>query len=228
MHMLNRIAASLLALALLAPSASARSFSQAPPAPPAYDHDDRLAIPPPVAGAPTRDAVVAALAARRAHNLAAFRAYRKAGVYPHNFVRPGPLNVWDDRDGHLCAAATMIDKDGQHALVMKTATDNNAIRLLDVTSGPLMDWILTSGFTLEEIDRIQAPMVAPVEPDPDRQINAWQVAEDARLRSEYAATDPWLVRHQKAGLAVAADRLMAFPALARKLVDATPPVSSAT
>ena len=41
-------------------------------------------------------------------------AYRKAGVYPHNFVRSGPLNVWMDSEGHLCAAATMIDKDGKH------------------------------------------------------------------------------------------------------------------
>src|SRR5687767_13165043 len=84
--------------------------------------------------------VVKVLAARRAKNLKAFRAYRKAGVYPHNFVRRGPLNVWMDRDGHLCAAATMIDKDGKHDLVAATAKSTNFIRLLSVTEGPLMDW----------------------------------------------------------------------------------------
>lgn len=89
--MLKRLAATFLSLALVGPAASARTFAQ-PPA-------DRGAV----AHAPSRAAVRAALAARRAHNLAAFRAYVKAGVYPHNYVRTGPLNVWLDPQGHLCA-----------------------------------------------------------------------------------------------------------------------------
>jgi hypothetical protein len=120
-----------------------------------------------------------------------------------------------DAEGHLCAAATMIDKDGKHDLVIDTAKDNNAIRLLDVTTGPLMDWILTSGLTLEEIDRIQAPMVYPDVPVVDKN---WEQAEDAKLAKGYAATDAFLVKHQKAGLDVAVDRLMQNPLLARKLV----------
>jgi hypothetical protein len=162
---------------------------------------------------PDRAAVRAALAQRRDHNLTSFRAYRNGGVYPHNYVRTGPLNTWRDRDGHLCAAATMIDRDGKHELVDDVAKTDNQIRLLNVTDGVLMDWILTSGFTLEEIDRIQEPGFQPEEPP----VN-WQTQEDARLRKDYAETDGWLVKHGKDGLDSATTRLMAHPDLAQKLL----------
>ncbi len=166
--------------------------------------------------APDRESVRAALAKRREHNLDSFRAYRNGGVYPHNFVRPGPLNTWRDRDGHLCAAATMIDRDGKHELVAETARTNNQIRLLNVTDGAMMDWILTSGFTLEEIDRIQEPGFQPEMPPPPPA--DWQAQEDARLKKDYAATDAWLVKHGKDGLDSATTRLMAHPELAEKLL----------
>jgi hypothetical protein len=175
----------------------------------------RAPVPVQVEQAPSKADVIQALSARRAQNLASFRAYRKGGVYPHNDVRRGPLNVWRDRDGHLCAAATMIDKDGQHDLVATTAKTNNFIRLLDVTEGPLMDWILTSGFTIEEIDRIQKPMMMDDRAEPDYQI------ADANLAKDYAKTDTWLAGHAKASLDVAARRLLENPGLARRLVDET-------
>jgi hypothetical protein len=169
-----------------------------------------------VQAAPDRAEVRKALEKRRAKNLAAFRAYRKAGVYPHNTFRPGPLNVWRDASGHLCAAATMIWADGQHDLVDDTATDDNQIRLMNVTDGALLDWILTSGFTVEEIDMIQAPMVYPGGE------GRWQprdfTAEDAKLKAGYARTDAYLVKHNKRGLDTALDRLMRNPGLARTLV----------
>ena len=222
----NRLAHLVLAFSLLSPIAAvdARTYAQPPSAgavaavdaEPARPAEDHLVAP------PSRDEVRKALAARRDHNVASFRAYRKAGIYPHNFVRPGPLNVWRDRDGHLCAAATMLDKDGQHEIVLKTAETNVNIRLLDVTTGPLMDWMLTSGLTIEEIDRIQAPAVMPT-PMPEPQINT--AAEDARLRKDYEATDTFLGKHAKAGLDVATDRLMQNPELARRLVGADHPAT---
>jgi hypothetical protein len=210
--MLTRLAAVFLSVTLSANVVAAGDFARPP-----VTSEVAVALPmrPDLIKAPTREQVREALRARREKNLAAFRAYRKAGVYPHNFVRSGPLNVWMDAEGHLCAAATMIDKDGKHDLVMDTAKDNNTIRLLDVTTGPLMDWILTSGFTLEEIDRIQAPMVYPDIPVVDKN---WEQIEDAKLAKGYATTDAFLVKHQKAGLDVAVDRLMQNPLLARKLV----------
>jgi hypothetical protein len=207
--MLKRFAAAILSIAILAPAATA-DFAKAPsvagPVAP-----ERLA-----ARKVTRAEVRAALAARRKHNLAAFHAYRIGGVYPHNFERTGPMNVWLDRDGHLCAAATMIDKDGQHDLVMDTAKKNNHVRLADVTDGPLLDWMLTSGLTIAEIDRIQAPMVMP---DPSELPEAQQrIIEDARLAKEYAATEKWLAKNEKASLDAGADVLVdRYPALAAAL-----------
>jgi hypothetical protein len=205
--MLPRLAAALLSFGFLtAPVVAEAHFAQAPSA---------EAMPARWAEAPSQAEVVRALGARRAKNLKAFRAYRKGGVYPHNFVRRGPLNVWMDRDGHLCAAATMIDKDGKHDLVMDTARTNNALRLLDVTEGELMSWILTSGFTIEEIDRIQKPMVMP---EAELRIPNY-AREDSKLAASYAKTDTWLVKHAKASLEIAAKRLMENPELARKLVE---------
>ena len=204
--MLTKLAACLV-LALAAPASA--EFASAP-------HQIKMQEP-----APSRAEVRAALAKRRAHNLASFRAYAKAGVYPHNFVRPGPLQTWLDRDGHLCAAATIINMDGQKELVAKTAQTSNNIRLLDVTDGALMDWMLTSGFTIEEIDRIQEPgFEVRREPD-EEQRRQMYLAEDARLRKVYAQTDAYLVKHVRDGLDTATDRLMDYPELARALVSSS-------
>src|SRR5262245_51226516 len=56
-----------------------------------------------------RATVRAALARARAKNVAAFRAYQQKGVFPSNTFKSGKLNVWIDEDGHLCAAATIIN-----------------------------------------------------------------------------------------------------------------------
>jgi hypothetical protein len=207
--MMTKLASAVLALLISSNAAVARDFAKPPMA------ESRMALPLPMVN---RADVEKALAARRDHNIAAFRAYMNAGVFPHNTVRPGPLNVWRDAEGHLCAAATMIDKDGKHQLVQKTAETNDFIRLLDVTTGPILDWMLTSGLTIEEIDRIQAPMVMPDNPEQDRE---WRAAADAALMSGYVETSTWLDSHRKEGLASAVDRLMAHPLLARKLVNGT-------
>jgi hypothetical protein len=206
---------------LLGGAVSAHGFARPPELPVQVDRVSIQLAP----VAPDAKEIREALEKRRAKNLAAFRAYRKAGVYPHNTFRAGPLNVWIDAEGNLCAAATMISKDGKHQLVIDTGATNNQIRLLNVTEGVLLEWILTSGFTIEEIDRIQAPGIMsdgswsdgrPWMPE----LVDW-TAEDARLRRLYAATDAFLVKTKKQGLDVAVKRLMANPELARKLVDGT-------
>ena len=207
--MLTRLAACFVSFGLLGNVAGAHSFAQPP-------HQEEVSVALPIRVAPDRAEVRKALEKRRLKNLAAFRAYRKAGVYPHNFFRPGPLNVWIDQDGHLCAAATMIAKDGKRALVDEIGKTDNFIRLLNVTEGALMDWMLTSGFTIEEIDRIQVPGFG--QEDWQRERTDW-VAEDNRLRGVYASTDAWLVKNAKKGLDKAVSRLMQHPELAQKLVD---------
>jgi hypothetical protein len=199
----------LAALALIFASATASASANAP------EHFARPAIVDVVPDMPTRADVRAALAKRRAHNLAAFHAYWTLGVYPHNSYRVGPLNVWRDENGHFCAAATMIDKDGQHELAEQTATTNNNLRLLDVTTGPLLDWMLTSGLTIEDIDRIQAPAVMPAPIDPQT-----LAIEDAKLKKGYIATEAYLKKHAAEDLEIATTRLMEHPDLAWALVRA--------
>ncbi|HTR51146.1 MAG TPA: hypothetical protein VMJ10_10605 [Kofleriaceae bacterium] len=164
-----------------------------------------------------RTAVRAALGRARGHNLAAFRAYVKRGTYPSNTFSDGRLNVWQDTAGHLCAAATIIDASGEHALVQRIAAENNFIRLADVSSGPLMDWILASGFTQAEISAIQEPFSSVT--SPRREIDRdKRLAEDTRLRSRYAEVDRQLVRDEQHSLDIATDRLLAQPELARAVL----------
>lgn len=171
---------------------------------------------------PSRDAVRTALAEARAKNLATFRAYMRRGIYPDNTHVDGFANVWRDDSGHFCAAATIM-KSGNETLALKVADENNSLRLADVTQGAVMDWILTSGFTQEELALIQRPFrpvvekpaPAPIlaEADPDL-----RKAETARLKKLYQAIDKQLVAKQKQSLDTAVDRIMKNPALAWKLV----------
>jgi hypothetical protein len=170
-----------------------------------------------------RAAVRAALARARAANLAAFRAYQAKGVFPSNTYKDGKLNVWRDADGHLCAAATIIDKSGQHDLVRRVAEQSNFIKLADVTQGPLMTWILTSGFTQDEVAAIQEPFFRvgePAEPRPviiaDR-----RSAEDQRLRERYTTVTKQLVDSEQKSLDLATDRLMKDPILAATFVKSS-------
>jgi hypothetical protein len=174
---------------------------------------------------PARATVRKMLADVRAHNLAAFHAYAIAGIYPSNIYSDGELNVWRDDDGHFCAAATMIRASGAIALTERVADQNNNIKLGEVTQGPLMDWILTSGLTQDEVALIQRPF-NPVASKPDPQIIAQaridarkRAAETARLKKLYARIERQLARQQVRSLDAATDLLMKHPALIDQLVD---------
>jgi hypothetical protein len=172
-----------------------------------------------------RAALRAKLLEHRAANLERFRAYRKAGIYPDNVYTPGLANVWRDQAGHYCAAATIIRASGQAALVAEVAGQDNFIKLADVTSGPLLDWILTSGLTQAEIALIQRPF-RPVTTRPEiRPVRpvivdaGLRAAETRRLAKLYAEIDAKLVASQQASLELAVDRLMAHPQLAIALLE---------
>jgi len=171
-----------------------------------------------------RASVRAALMQVRASNLNAFRAYQQAGVFPSNTFKGRKLNVWRDEDGHFCAAATIIKLSGDDALVDRVAEQSNFIRLADVRQGPLMDWILSSGFTQEEIAMIQEPFMPvarpqPIEPSKPIIDARLRKAEDARLRAKYTQVDKDLVKFQARSLDLAVDRLMKHQDLAWNLVQ---------
>jgi hypothetical protein len=203
----------------------------APPPALSADVSGQADLPSPIMVAPRRTldraSVRAALVQARSRNLAAFRAYQKKGVFPSNTMKAKKLNVWLDADGHFCAAATIIQASGQDDLVNKVAEQNNFIRLADVKQGPLMDWILTSGFTQDEIAAIQEPFmpvmreptpepVAPILVDADL-----RKAEDARLLARYKQVDKQIVKNADASLDKATDRLMKNQTLAWSLLAST-------
>ena len=164
-----------------------------------------------------RQRLRAVLGKRRDQNLRAFAGYVRRGVFPHNFENDGRLNVWRDREGHLCAAATMISRSGAKKLVAKVGRTDNFIRLADVTDGPLLDWILTSGLTHAEVVAIQEPFMGPEPGEPARD---WRTAEDARLRARYAEVQAQLAADRDASLDAAIDALALRPELIAKLIGA--------
>jgi hypothetical protein len=201
-----------LATALFSSASADQRFAKAP------DAELRIAPSPRVAD---RDAVRAKLAANRAANLTRFRAYQQKGVFPSNTYSDDKLNVWRDASGNLCAAATIIAASGQADLVARIADQDNFIRLGDVEQGPVMNWILTSGFTQDEIAAIQEPFDGVGE-DPRRRVvridPKKRQSETARLLAKYRDVDAAIVKHQTSSLDQATDRLMKNPALARQLL----------
>jgi hypothetical protein len=216
------------ALALVASLSAAASaeVARVPPAPVAGQfaqppHAYRMRQPDDIEPAFSRDSVRAALIRARQRNLAAFRAYQKKGVFPSNTFSDDKLNVWRDADGHFCAAATIIRASGMTELVDRVADQNNFIKLADVTQGPLMDWILTSGFTQEEIAAIQEPFMPIRDPQQPKVVDAkLRATENARLIARYKVVDRMLVRNEKKSLELAVDRLMKHPDLAWKIASA--------
>jgi hypothetical protein len=166
-----------------------------------------------------RAAVRAKLFEQRAANLERFRAYYKAGVYPSNVYKPGLANVWRDQDGRYCAAATILRASGQTALAAEVAEQDNFIKLADVTSGPLLHWILTSGFTQAELALIQKPF-GPVTRRPELRPRgplpvdpSLRADETRRLARLYAEVDAKLVANEATNLELAVDRLIQHPLL---------------
>jgi len=172
----------------------------------------------------TRAQVRAKLVAQRAANLARFRTYQRGGVFPSNTYSDQKLNVWRDEDGHFCAAATIIRMSGLTDLVDRVAEQSNFIRLADVKQGPLMDWILTSGFTQDEIAAIQEPFMPVVDepqPVPSEPIvvdNGLRQRENRRLIAKYKAVDAMIVKGTQKSLDAATELLVKRPDLAAKLM----------
>ncbi|HEY5934567.1 MAG TPA: hypothetical protein VIU61_08030 [Kofleriaceae bacterium] len=218
---MSRFTASLVLVAsLFTGLASAETRFAAPPA-----ESAELRVAPPQVD---RAKVRAALIANRNANLARFRAYYRAGKYPSNVYADGLTNVWRDEDGRLCAAATIMKASGEGALVEKIAEQNNFIKLADVTQGPVLDWILTSGFTQAELVAIQKPFqrVGQIEfEEQAEQLKPIAVIdptlrtdETVRLTKLYRRVDARMMKTTTTSLDLAVERLMKRPDLAKKLV----------
>lgn len=145
--------------------------------------------------------VRARLAARRAQELDRLHAYAARGEFPRNLTSATPIHLFQDQDGRLCAVANLVHRDGLDALVASAAKSRNDVVLAEVTSGPLYSWALSSGLTLEELARIQAPapyfVRSPVGPPP----------MVAQLRAHFAAVEKELRANNDVSLDKAVARL---------------------
>lgn len=222
---MSRLLIALSLVTALSATALGGGFAQPPPSDPPGSEVREPAPRFPPREIADRATVRAKLIARRAANLARFRAYRLRGSFPSNVYAGRQLNVWRDQQGRFCAAATIIRASGHATLVDQVAADDNFIRLADVREGALMDWILTSGLTQAELVLIQRPF-SPVTRHPELAPTEELLVdatlrrrEDARLVRLYARIEATLVKQQARSLDVAVDRLMKHPALAQALVD---------
>lgn len=113
----------------------------------------------PVSATPEPDPadVRAELARRRELALERLHAYRVAGVFPTDELGL-PLGVFRDDHGVRCPMSELIFQSGHPELVDEVVRTNNRIKLADVTDGALMDWMLGSGLTRDEIIAIQGVM----------------------------------------------------------------------
>jgi hypothetical protein len=96
------------------------------------------------------------LAVRRAQLISWLHDYRVAAVYPTDGAQP--ISVFVDSRGVRCPMAEMIHMSGRDDLVEAVHRENNKVRLANVHSGPLFDWMLSSGLTQEEIVLVQGAM----------------------------------------------------------------------
>jgi len=197
--------------------------------PPAADAAAAAPLP---ASAPTPDArelARTALLEHRKAQIARLHAYAQAGIFPINRRDPkGPIHMFRDAEGHLCAIANLVYQDGLVAVVDRAVREHNDVTVADETSGALHDWVLTSGLTREEVRRIQGAGFDDV-----RTLKGWSKRDEvpsARARSakevEQAHIEEQRVATQKrlaeveAELAATTDASVSV-ALAR-LEEATP------
>jgi hypothetical protein len=164
-------ALALFALVLSAACSRLRTTPEAtPPAPTA----DTPSPPEPARPAgPDRTVVRARLADHRAKQIAHLHAYGEKRQFPLNVANVPNFHSFCDSKGRLCAVANLLETDGRHDLVQATAHENNALSVADVHGGPIMDWILTSGLTQEELVRVQV----------------WPVLHERRLERERATAE---------------------------------------
>jgi hypothetical protein len=94
------------------------------------------------------------LAARRTALLDRLHDYWVAGEFALDDAGR-PDSVFRDAAGRECPMAAMISQSGHPDLVAMVVATNNRLRLADVHDGPLMDWILDSGLTHDEVVMIQ-------------------------------------------------------------------------
>jgi hypothetical protein len=167
-----------------------------------------------------RAAIRDRLAQRRAHQIAELTTYAQRVEFPHNLTQPTSTHIFRDDAGRLCAVANLVHRDGDDELVDVTAREHNDLAMADVHDGPMLEWILASGLTQEEIVRIQLPapplMHREAIPSGPMPVAAHDHADEARMNETVVRhieqVRGELFAHAEQSLDVATDRFLAHVA----------------
>lgn len=130
-------------------------------------------------------------------------AYRRRGIFPQNVDFAGErVPYFVDARGVACAVANLMREDGYHSAVTAIAAGNNHVRVMDVTEGPLLTWVRTSGLTQPEAARIQ-PSYDFMRPPPTPTPLDMNVVDRRRIREHLGVVVAELRRDTEASLAIA-------------------------
>lgn len=107
---------------------------------------------------PPRDLSEAQLRARKAL-IATLEAYRERGDFTRNTDFPGArVPYFVDREGRLCAVATLLQASGEGELVNEVARRNNHVWVSELSGEERFSaWLARVGLTFDEAVRIQGP-----------------------------------------------------------------------
>lgn len=148
------------------------------------------------------------LRARRETQITRVDLYRRRGMFPQNVDFAGErVPYFVDHRGVSCAVANLMIEDGRRADVAAISAASNHVRVMDVSEGPLVDWVIGSGLLQEEAARIQpgydhmwgrpTPTPEPSEPG---------IVERRRIREHLGVVLAELRGNTEANLVTAVDR----------------------
>ncbi|MBX7196529.1 MAG: hypothetical protein K1X94_31035 [Sandaracinaceae bacterium] len=149
------------------------------------------------------------LASARRRHLAMLRRYANAMQFPVNADVPGRATVLVDEAGRLDAVASLLARDGERALLDTIAAQDVHVRVPEVVGGPWLAWMLRSGFTQEELSRMQVPTAHVPSTLPARERRRAIDDEKRRVRAVLLALAFELERGSEAALTLATARALA-------------------
>jgi hypothetical protein len=96
------------------------------------------------------------LIAMRYVQLRRLAAYRDRGLFPQNEGESSkPVPIFVDQHDTACAVGQLMRWSGRNDGVASIQNDNNFVYVPDAPDGPIREWILESGLTIEEAALIQ-------------------------------------------------------------------------
>lgn len=154
---------------------------------------------------PTRARWRDVLLAARRRQIERIDSYARAGQFPINRDFPDVRTPYfvDERGTH-CAVAFLMMMDGREDDVQAIAQANNHVRVMDVTDGPLVEWVRTSGLLQEE-----AALVQPSYDFEGRETFNPRAEEASRIQDHLFDVRRALDASTESSLEIALDRLLA-------------------